>query len=156
MSMWRVETEEYQLNVLSRISNMESLVAGWGRRSLSMNGRMILAKTFLLSQIIFPAQFMQVQIKEMKKIERLIYAFINGARSLYGPEGIARRYLKADRTNGGICGIDVCSFLLSIAIRQFEKVSQLSLSLKSIQSSYIAERDDICKMALGQIKQGLT
>ena len=44
--------------------------------------------------------------KEVKRIEKLIYAFVNGARNLYGPERIARSNLKAPKAKGGINAID--------------------------------------------------
>ena len=93
--MWlsREEAEEYRLNVTSRIEAMEAIVLSWGRRHLTMNGRMILAKTFLLSQIVFPAQVVELHRKDIKKIEKLLYAFVNGSKTLYGPERIARKNL---------------------------------------------------------------
>ena len=120
-----------------------------------MNGRMLLAKSFLLSQIVFPSQFTLIGIKEVKKIERLIYAFVNGARNLYGPEHIARKYLKAERTNGGINGIDVGSFVTAIAMRQFGKAEQFSRPLRLLQSSLISPKDDICKIVTNQLKPGM-
>ena len=112
---------EYRLNVTSRIEAMEAIVLSWGRRNLTLNGRMILAKTFLLSQIVFPAQAVLIQKKEIKKIERLIYSFVNGSRKLYGPERIARLNLKAPKEVGGINGIDVDLFIKALAIKQFSK-----------------------------------
>ena len=49
MTLASDDATEYQHNVLSRITAMENIVASWGRRFLSINGRMILAKSFLLS-----------------------------------------------------------------------------------------------------------
>ena len=115
----RAPPDEYKFNVLDRIERMESIVKGWGRRSLTLNGRMILAKTFLLSQIVYPAQSVAIGKKEIKKIEKLIYSFVNGARNLYGPERIARTNLKALKAKGGINGIDVDSFIKSLTIKQF-------------------------------------
>ena len=146
---------EYQHNVLNRLTIMEGIVESWGRRHLTMNGRMLLAKTFLLSQVVFPAQFTLIGTKEVKKIERLIYAFVNGARNLYGPEHISRRYLKAERTNGGINGIDVSSFVTAIAMRQFGKADQFSSPLRSLQASVISPKDDICKVVSNQLKSGM-
>ena len=54
------EAVEYQQNVLARIDAMEGIITGWGRWQLTMNGCMLLAKSFLLSQIVFQAQFMQI------------------------------------------------------------------------------------------------
>ena len=149
------EATEYQRNVTSRIDIMESLVSSWGRRNLTMNGRMILAKTFLLSQIVFPAQVVRICIKDIKKIERLIYAFVNGARRLYGPEQVARKYLKAAKTEGGINGVDVDCFINAIALRQFGKAAQSNRVLAALQSSASAPRDDICEIATGRMKSGI-
>lgn len=146
---------EYQGNVLDRIEKMESIVASWSRRNITMHGRMVLAKTFVISQIVFPAQFIQIGAKEIRKIERLIYAFVNGARTLYGPEKIARRYLKADKLKGGINGIDVNSFVTAIALRQFGKAAQLSRQLRAFQASVNAPRDDIGNMAMSHLKSGI-
>ena len=100
--MAREAIVEYRLNVISRIEAMEATVLSWKRRQLSLNGKMILAKTFLLSLIVFPAQVVLIQRKEIKRIEKLIYSFVNGAKNLYGPERIARIHLKAPKERGGI------------------------------------------------------
>ena len=119
----------------------------WGRRSLSINGRMILAKTFLLSQIVFPAQVFEVRKKECKKIERLIYSFVNGARTLYGPERIARNSLKAPKDKGGINGVDVESFLTTLAIKQYSKAMLKHRILRLLQHSHSATGCEISRMA---------
>ena len=64
--------EDYQLNVIGAINKMENIVTSWRKRNLSLNGRMLAAKTFLLSQIVFQAQVVDIAVKEVKKIERLI------------------------------------------------------------------------------------
>ena len=127
---------EYSLNIHDKIRAMESIVMSWGRRTLSMNGKMILAKTFLLSLIVFPAQVLTVHKKECKKIERLIYSFVNGARTLYGPERIARASLKAPKSCGGINGVDVDSFLRALAVKQYGKAASRHRILSQLQSSY--------------------
>ena len=155
MTLANDQATEYELNVLARIETMESMIVGWGRRHLSINGRMMVAKSFILSQKVFPAQFTSICNKEIKKIERLVYSYVNGARNLYGPERIARRYLKASKINGGINGIDVNSFLTAIALRQFGKAMSMSRALKSLQSSLITIKDDIGSLALRISKAGL-
>ena len=122
---------------------MEATILSWGKRQLSLNGRMVLAKTFLLSQIVFPAQVLKIQKKEIKKIEKLIYSFVNGAKNLYGPERIARNNLKASKENGGINGIDVACFVQSIVLRTFCKATVHHKALRELQLSMIASLDDI-------------
>ena len=155
MTMANTHAEEYQVNVITRINTMESIISGWGRRSLTMNGRMLLAKTFLLSQIVFPSQVFTIGIKEIKKIERLIYSFVNGSRNLYGPEQVARKYLKASKGNGGIDGIDVQSFVSAIALRQYGKAGQLHRQLRIFQALLTAPKDHIGKAASALLKAGL-
>ena len=134
---------EYQENIISRIKIMESMILGWGRRQISLSGRMVLAKTYLLSQIVFPAQVVSIRKKEVKRIEKLLYSFVNGARNLYGPERIARSNLKASKENGGINGIDVECFIQSIVVRNFCKAASLHRALGDLQLSLTASIDDI-------------
>ena len=122
---------------------MERIVTSWRKRALSLNGRMLAAKTFVMSQIVFQAQAVAIAAKEVKKIERLIYSFVNGAKSLYGPERIARKKLKATKEWGGINGVDVASFINSLQIRQYNKAMNKHRILGLLQSSYRGCEDDI-------------
>ena len=153
--MWlaAAEAEDYQLNVLNRIDDMEAIVLSWGRRRVTLNGRMILAKTFLMSLIVFPAQFVKIRPKEVKRIEKLVYSFVNGARNLYGPERIARTNLKAPRELGGINGIDVDSFIQAIAVKQFVKADRSHKVLKSLQLSNEIPVDGVGYKARELLKQ---
>ena len=139
----RQEEVDYQLNVLDNITKMEMFVTSWMKRGLSLNGCMIAAKTFLLSQIVFQAQVLDIAVKEIKKIERLVYSFVNGAKTLYGPERIARIRLKASKEQGGINGVDVDSFIKSIQVRQFNKAADKPRQLRGLQFSYRGCDDDL-------------
>lgn len=134
---------DYQRNVLDVIGKMEKIVSSWRKRTLTLNGRMLAAKTFVLSQIVFQAQVITIATKEIKKIERLIYSFVNGAKSLYGPERIARRRLKATKEQEGINGVDVDSFIKAIQVRQFNKDMNKHRILSSLQRSYKGCDDDL-------------
>ena len=138
---------EYKYNVLDKITAMESTVLGWGKRHLSFNGRMIVAKTFLLSLIVFPAQVITINRPEIKKIEKLIYSYVNGAKNLYGPERISRRVLKAAKDQGGIGGVDVESFVKSLAVKQFEKAARTNRTLGQLQSTIDSVPDEISMVA---------
>jgi hypothetical protein len=125
----------YERNVQEKIKIMEGIILSWRRRFLSLNGRMILAKVFVLSQIVFVAQACAIKPKEIKKIEHLIYSFVNGNKLLYRPERIARKTLKAPKKEGGINGVDVDSFVKSIVLRQYVKALSSNRSLSAIQIS---------------------
>ena len=147
------DDDDYRLNVLDKLEAMEATVMRWGRRHVTMNGRMILAKTFLLSLVVFPAQFLQIKKKEIKRIEKLIYSFVNGAKNLYGPERIARAHLKAPKDSGGIDGVDVESFIRAIATKQFIKATRSHKALRLLQFSSEIPSDGISICARAVLRQ---
>ena len=106
----------YQENVIKKIDKLNSQLNRWKGRNLSINGKMIIVKTFAISQLIFTSQFQIIRPKEVRKIESLCYAFVWN-----GTDRVKRNVIKSGRDNGGINGIDVESFLYAIAVRQFEK-----------------------------------
>ena len=110
------DNDSYQENVLNKIDKLTSQLNQWKGRNLSINGKMIIIKTFAISQLIFTAQFQAIRPKEVKKIEQLCYSFMWN-----GPDSVKRNVIKSSRENGGINGIDVESFFYSIAVRQFYK-----------------------------------
>ena len=148
LSLSRQQELDYQRNVLDAIVKMEKIITAWRSRTLTLNGRMLAAKAFVLSQIIFQAQVTKIATKEIKRIERLIYSFVNGAKSLYGPERIARRRLKATKEAGGINGVDVDSFIKAIQVRQFNKAMHKHRILRSLQLSYKGCDDDLSEAVI--------
>ena len=139
--------DEYRTNVLDKIMAMEAMITGWKNRHLSLNGKMIVAKTFLLSLLVFPAQVVRINKSEIKKVEKLIYSFVNGSKSLYGPERISRSVLKAPKELGGIGGVDVESFVKAIAAKQFDKASRAHRILNRLQGLVDSPLDDISSEA---------
>ena len=148
----RLPEEEYQLNVRGAIAKMEGIITSWKSRSLSLHGRMVAVKSFEISQIVFQAQVLQIEAKELKQIERLIYAYVNGSKSLYGPERIARDRLKAPKALGGINGIDVRCFILAIQIKQFNKAMNKHRVLRELQLSYKGVDDDLSTTVRAQLR----
>ena len=152
LSLSNIPELDYQRNVLDAISRMEGIISSWRKRTLTLNGRMLAAKTFVLSQIVFQAQVVTIATKEIKKIERLIYSFVNGAKSLYGPERIARRRLKATKEQGGINGVDVDSFIKAIQVRQFNKALHKHRILGTLQLSHRGCNDDLSSSVMSFLR----
>ena len=109
-------TRCYEVNITNKISKLRNQLNLWKTRQLSINGKMIIIKTFAISQLIFSSQFQVISPKDIRKIEHLCYNFLWN-----GPDRIKRKFLKSAREEGGINGIDVESFFNSIAVRQFFK-----------------------------------
>jgi hypothetical protein len=140
------ERLEYMANVTTRIESLRRNLQRWSHRSLSLNGRMIVAKAFGISQIVYAVQSYAINPKDLKDIEKAIYAFVNGRSDTNGPESIARKLLKAPKSEGGINGIDVESFVNAICSRTYAKANESHSELRKIQSSKLSEFDDISKM----------
>jgi hypothetical protein len=79
----------------------------------------------------------------LKVIEKAIYAFVNGRTNSNGPETIARKLLKAPKSEGGINGIDIESFVNAICSKTYAKASNVHNELSKIQASPISEFDDV-------------
>ena len=106
----------YNANISNKIAKLSKQLNIWKSRQLTINGKMIIIKTFAISQLIFSSQFQVINPKDVRKIEHLCYNFLWN-----GPDRVKRVYLKAGRDEGGINGIDIESFFNTIAVRQFFK-----------------------------------
>ena len=106
----------YNANISNKIAKLSKQLNLWKGRHLTINGKMIIIKTFAISQLIYSSQFQVINPKDVRKIEHLCYNFLWN-----GPDRVKRVYLKSGRDEGGINGIDIESFFNSIAVRQFFK-----------------------------------
>ena len=128
-------TVRYNANVTNKISKLSKQLNLWKGRQLTINGKMIIIKTFAISQLIFSSQFQAIHPKDVRKIEHLCYNFLWN-----GPDRVKRVYLKSSRDEGGINGIDVESFFNTIAVRQFFK-SYNNSTLAFINNSPMIKED---------------
>ena len=110
------ENKMYEKNILDKITKLDKQLNRWKGRGLTLNGKMIVIKTFAISQLIFSSQFQIIRPKDIRKIEHLCYSF-----AWNGRDRVRCSVVKSERSDGGINGIDVESFFRSIAVRQFFK-----------------------------------
>ena len=112
-----LDTNEcYKANITEKINKLEQQLNRWRGRNLTINGKMLVVKTFAISQLIFSSQFQMITPRDLRRIESLCYKFIWN-----GIDRVKRSYIKSDKDRGGIGGIDVTSFFYSIAVRQYLK-----------------------------------
>jgi hypothetical protein len=137
------ERMEYDANVTSKIEYLKRILQNWSQRSLSINGRMIIAKTFAASQIVYTLQSYAIRNNDLKTIEKAIYAFVNGRKDSIGPETIARKLLKAPKSEGGINGIDIESFANAICTRTYAKAANNHRELGKFQASQLSQLDAV-------------
>ena len=80
----------YKANITNKIAKLCNQLNLWKGRHLTINGKMIILKTFAISQLIFSSQFQVISPKDVRKIEHLCYSFLWN-----GPDQIKRVFLKS-------------------------------------------------------------
>ena len=93
-----------------------------------------LRATYKNGQIVYALQFYAVSPKDLKVIEKDIYAFVNRCSNATSPESIAHKLLIAPKLEGGMDGIDVESFVQAICARTHAKPANVHSELSKIQS----------------------
>ena len=143
----------YKVNITDKIAKLCKQLNLWKGRHLTINGKMIILKTFAISQLIYSSQFQVISPKDVRKIEHICYKFLWN-----GPDRVKRAFLKSGRDEGGINGIDIESFFYAIAVRQFFKSYTNKILAFANNSSNIKEdikthaRTIIRKLLLHQIE----
>lgn len=132
--------ERYNLNITDKINKLNNALKIWKGRNLSINGKILIVKTFALSQLSFVNQFCNMTSADIKKVENICYKFIWN-----GKDRIRRSYLKNDHTEGGLRSIDIDSYVLALKIRNFIKAERHCKELNLIQNSG-CKGDDIANI----------
>ena len=55
------DSKNYEKNITEKITKLERKLDKWRNRNLSINGKMIIVKTFAISQLIFSSQFQTIR-----------------------------------------------------------------------------------------------
>ena len=117
------EVAAYDYNIKRRINKMEQNFVAWSSRHLTLNGRVMIGKTFGISQIIYAAGTVDIDMADINLIERLFYKFVwtNGwdKKSI---DRIKRSYLKLDKMQGGLNAIDAKALNASIKVRNLFRI----------------------------------
>jgi exonuclease III len=66
----------YQENIIDKIDKLERQLNIWRQRNLTLQGKILIVKTYGLSQLVYSLQATQIFTKELKKIEDIIFRFI--------------------------------------------------------------------------------
>ena len=82
-------------NVEAVAEKIDKQMKSWSRRSLSVLGKILIVKTFGISQIIFLMQSIMLQESDYKKLNALLYKFIWNRHYLAAkaPERIKREIM---------------------------------------------------------------
>ena len=123
-------------NVDAVVSKMEAHFKRWSRRSLTTLGKVLIVKSFGISQIIYLLQCMCLEPAHFKKLNSYLYKFIWNKHYLAAkaPERIKREIVNTPIKLGGFGMLDVVSLDESIKLKALGRlVSTNHPFLKSIK-----------------------
>ena len=110
-------------NYTDRIAKIKRLISTWEKRDLSIMGKIIIVKTFLMSQLVYFMQAFIIPDKVLTEINRILFRFVwkkreNNKKAF---EKVKRIVLCKEYKQGGLKMIDIkqmqTSFTLNWVIR---------------------------------------
>jgi hypothetical protein len=127
---------EYDHNILSKVERFELQLKKWMCRNLTLEGKILIIKTYGLSQLIYNLQCYGILQKELVLIERLIFKFIwsKDWNKLHVCERIKRSVLKAEYEEGGLKAPDIECLDRSLKLKQFLRASKSRHVIASFQT----------------------
>jgi hypothetical protein len=138
---------EKQLNVNDKITKMKCKLKPWNSRGLSVEGKILLVKTFGLSQLIYNMQCIDFDKESIKVIESKMFHFIwaksgatAGSRSI---DRIKRSILKNDFGEGGLRATDVDSLNLALKLKQYIRSSKANHVIREIQEKSVEDSNQL-------------
>jgi len=131
----------YQSNIKEKILKMERQLNIWRQRNVSTEGKILLVKTFGLSQLIYSLQATNIKIEEEKKIEEIIYKFIWNLKpdSSSARGRIRRETLQCEKVDGGLKAPNIMTLNKAIKYKTLLRSMNIDHPVSTI-TNYILER----------------
>ena len=112
------------VNVIKSVEAMERLLRIWSTRRLTLLGKILIIKTFAISQCIYLMQSMSLSKASHKSIEKVIYKFLwnrnfNAAKA---PDRIKRKIMETSTIFGGFGMVNVKALNESLDIRSYARL----------------------------------
>ena len=113
-------------NVDSVIRKIEGQLWSWSKRGLSTLGKILVLKTFGISQIIYLAQSMCLKLCDFKKINATLYKFIwnRNFGAPKAPERIKREIINAPIKFGGFGMLNIQKLDRSLKLKMLSRLVQ--------------------------------
>ena len=126
---------EYELNITEKIKKLEHKIKLWRSRNLTFEGKILIIKTFGLSQLIYNLQVQGINDSSIKQIERIIFGFIwlsNRSDKEKGIDRIKRSILKNETAEGGLNVTDVECLNRALKLRQYIRANKTNHPINQI------------------------
>jgi hypothetical protein len=141
------ENKEYRHNVTDKIEKLSNKIRVWTNRHLTMEGKVLIMKTFGLSQLIYNMQAYKFHEKEIIIIERLMFGFLwSTVENENGRDRIKRAIMKNDYDKGGMRVTDIECLNRALKLKQFLRANRSNHVISKIKAW-------VTKSNVGEIKQ---
>ena len=126
---------EYDHNIIDKITRMERQLIIWLQRPLSLEGKILIVKTFGLSQLIYSLQMCEIKSKEITDAERMIFKFLWNKKwvGTTAPDRIKRTTLKLSYDRGGLQAPDVGFLDKALKTKQFLRAMKSTHPINLVQ-----------------------
>ena len=144
-------------NVDRAVGRIDKIFRAWSRRRLSTLGKILLVKTFGISQIIFLLQSFKFDMKHFKAVNHLLYKFIWNKHYLAAkaPERIKREYVNKPIEQGGLGMLDIAELDAGLKLKAFGRLLNskhpfLELIKENLLNQYFFPK---CKIKLDSVTE---
>jgi len=129
---------EYKANVLDKIIKLEKQLIMWLPRCLTLEGKILIVKTFGLSQLIYSMQMCEFKQVDLNRIESTIFKFFwNRKWQGSAPDRIKRSHLKKSYARGGLNAPDMKILDKALKTRQFIRAMASNHDIKLVQMFHL-------------------
>ena len=118
------EEEATQANVNMVLRKINSILQKWSARHLSTLGKILIVKTFAISQVIYLMQSMVLTNEHFKEINKILFKFIwnRHFQASKAPERIKRDIVYTPVKYGGLGMLDLSSIDRSLKLKAFARL----------------------------------
>ena len=129
------DTVAYKNNITDKITKLEKQIIRWLPRYLSLEGKLLIVKTFGLSQLIYSLQMCEIKETDTKKIESIIFRFLwnNKWNGSIAPDRIKRSFLKSSYERGGLNVPDIQILDKALKTKQFLRAMNSNHHINLVQ-----------------------
>jgi len=133
----------YEQNISNKLKKLENKLLAWQYRGLSLGGKILISKTFGISQLIYSLQATKINNQDLKNVESFIFSYLwskkmGGNRA---PDRIKRSIMKRDYQEGGLRVVDFGALDKALKLKQFFRACDCNHPINLIQN-YILEALD--------------
>ena len=103
---------------------IEKQLRAWSARHLTLLGKILLLKTFGISQIIFLMQSMTLYQRHIKNLNEILYRFLWNKNFLAAkaPDRIKREIINTSTKEGGFGMLDICELDDSLKLKAYGRL----------------------------------